>query len=70
MFTTSHERELPRYEGDHEATGGEVAVSRTSANTDTAAAVRLPAEEMPLGVEIDCRSYEITEQEIIEFGTR
>ncbi len=44
-------------------------MSRSSADTDTPAVVRLPAEEMPLGVEIDCGSYEITEQEIIEFGT-
>ena len=44
-------------------------MSSTSADTDTPAVVRLPAEEMPVGVEIDCGSYEITKQEIIEFGT-
>ena len=44
-------------------------MSLSSADPDTTASVRLPAEEMPLGVEIDCGSYELTEQEIIEFGT-
>ena len=44
-------------------------MSQTSAGPDTTASERLPAEEMPLGVEIDCGSYELTEQEIIEFGT-
>ncbi|OFE14237.1 hypothetical protein BA895_11540 [Humibacillus sp. DSM 29435] len=34
-----------------------------------AASVRLPAEEMPLGVEIDCGAHELTEAEIIEFGS-
>lgn len=45
-------------------------MSRSSPDPDASASVRLPAEEMPLGVEIDCGSYAITEQEIIEFGTR
>ncbi|MEO7446778.1 MAG: MaoC/PaaZ C-terminal domain-containing protein [Humibacillus sp.] len=44
-------------------------MSRSNAHPGTTAPLRLPAEEMPVGVQIDCGSYEITEHEIIEFGT-
>jgi acyl dehydratase len=31
--------------------------------------MRLPAEEMPVGVEIDCGTHPVTEEEIVEFAS-
>ena len=45
-------------------------MSRTSADPDTTASERLPAEEMPFDEEIVCGSYAVSEREIIEFGTQ
>jgi len=40
-----------------------------SCNTETSAPVLLPAEDMPVGVELDCGSYAVTEEEIVEFAS-
>lgn len=44
-------------------------MSRSTPETETRAASRLPAEEMPVGVEIACGSYKVTETEIVEFAS-
>jgi acyl dehydratase len=41
----------------------------TSSETETSAPVLLPAEEMPVGVELDCGSHEVTEEEIVGFAS-
>jgi acyl dehydratase len=37
--------------------------------TETSAPVLLPAEDMPVGVELDCGSHEVTEEEIVGFAS-
>ena len=44
-------------------------MSHSSAEGNPTPSERLPAEAMPVGVEIDCGAYLMTEPEIIEFGT-
>lgn len=39
------------------------------AHLDDAAPVLLPAEDMPVGQQIDCGSYEVTEDEIVDFAS-
>lgn len=41
----------------------------TCPDTETSAPVLLPAEDMPVGVELDCGSHEVTEEEIVEFAS-
>lgn len=43
-------------------------MSRSDA--ETPAPVLLPAEHMPIGEEIDCGSYEVTEDEIVSFASQ
>ena len=41
----------------------------TSGDVETTGPRLLPAEDMPVGEEIHCGSYHVTEQEIVEFAT-
>lgn len=41
----------------------------TAADVESAGPRLLPAEDMPVGEEIDCGSYEVTEEQIIDFAS-